>query len=278
MDAIICYMSQSNPSRDDRSEDHPTSTDSVEAFVTDLAQLRQGRTYQHLSRQTGIAHGTIHGAMTKTTRLPSENIIEHIVRALDRAHADQWLSRRAALADRIRAEAAAAADAAREPGLSVPGPPAEVTFPKQPDESAVEPPGLGPALLDEGAAVTLPEPGHPRARARSLRLVALMLFSMICGGLLAAPEPVYGTQVSIASYCEQHYPRTSGPAAYDRVDDSWAGWRCVTTDNVRVVIDIDAACREQHPVVLGVLGGAQFARHEQGFTSWSCWGSLVHLP
>lgn len=71
--------------------------DSVEAFVQDLAELRRGKTYQALSRQTGLGHGTIHAAMTKTTSLPSAGVTERIARHLDPARVDAWLRRRASL-------------------------------------------------------------------------------------------------------------------------------------------------------------------------------------
>lgn len=75
----------------------PPSDDSIETFVQDLAELRKGRTYQALSRQTGLGHGTIHAAMTRTTSLPSAAVTERIVRHLDPAQVAAWLSRRAAL-------------------------------------------------------------------------------------------------------------------------------------------------------------------------------------
>jgi len=126
--------------------------DSNEAFVQDLAELRKGKTYQALSRQTGLAHGTIHAAMTKTTSLPSAGVTERIVRHLDPANADAWLRRRASLT-----AAATAVDDRRT--LVAEGPPTAIA---------------------------------PGARRHTLVLFCAAAVSLAAGGLLAGPSQVGG--------------------------------------------------------------------------------------
>jgi hypothetical protein len=124
-----------------------------------------------------------------------------------------------------------------------------------------------------GADQAAGAPNGTPARSRDRRVLVVagaLLAGIIGGSVLTFPHPVGG--VDAVTYCAMNLT-----GSHSEHDLTWSGWTCQLGQTV-VVIDMQLACRQQYPPTFGVGGGAQFAEHrDPGYTSWVCYGSLLHL-
>lgn len=218
-------------------------SDAVEALRADLIALRREHGnlgYKSLGRRMGLSHTTIHTALNREGTVPSEHVLTRMIEHWAPHDLDGWLSRRR-----------------------------EIVAPKKP-----EPAGDPPATSTPGPAPgPSHSPGEPHRRAWRGPLVALLA---LCIGVLGA-TPVPAGGVDVHSYCVENYPEqvSSPPAAAG--DGRWADWRCLLEDGVEVPVDIQRACRQQHPPLTPL--GRSFADHlSEGSTSWRCYTAQFHFP